>query len=117
MQADNNVLMAHVAHILFQREGEGGKVGRGRRGGKFGRRKYVIKEIRRPKGREAKAMDQALVLLQQTCRSCEFSVYWLMRRLTKENLQRLASSLIHAFGFWKIINSCDRKNSLGIRYE
>ena len=27
----------------------------------------------------------------------------------KNNLQMLASSLIHAFGFWKIINSYDRE--------
>lgn len=84
-------------------------MGRGRRGGRFGRSKYAGKEIRRPQGREAKAMDQALALLQQACQFREFSVYWFMKRLTKKNLQRLASSLIHAFGFWKIINSYDRK--------
>lgn len=71
--------------------------------------KYVGKEIRRPKGREAKAMGQAPTLLQQACQSCEISVYWFMKRLTKKNLQRLASSLVHAFGFWKTINSYDRK--------
>lgn len=62
MQADNNVLMAGVAHSLSERKGRG-EVERGRRGEKFGRSKYMGKEIRRPKGREAKAMDQVLALL------------------------------------------------------
>lgn len=43
--------------------------------------------------------------------STSASMCWIVKRLTKKknNLQMLASSLIHAFGFWKIINSYDRE--------
>lgn len=113
VQADNHVLTAWAAQILFQREGKGEK---GEQEEEEGNPVEASMWAKRPitrwggqKVEKPRLWSKAPSLLWQACRSPKFSMDWLMKRLTKQNLQMLASSLIHAFGSWRIINSYDRK--------